>query len=390
MAAEPPKESLASAQPKPEAGSAPSSVSSPTGAQAPKGADAPKDAPKDTAPKKPDAGKPADGGKGGGNDPKSKEPKPKKGPPVRPTPSSESYAKRKKRRKIALICCAIGTMGCVALGIIAFLGDYSGTFTVRLDPQGKLTLSLDNDFANKTSYLKASGLENAYAWMADLVPSEGEVDNDTGGQKNGFKADKQGNYAYDTYLGYTFFVRNVSDDGVSYSLDFDITDYRNPTNIAVSLMDILRVRVYENLIADDGTSAHLCTTYARATNTPFEKDDGTVETREPVSAFNTVQGANGPVRVPDAEAKYPENRGFADQFDSNNTVFVSDHNGLAPGGTVRYTVLMWLEGNDPDCKGAEPQNASVTFAMNFSATDRTASEASETSSFVTDTSEVSQ
>jgi hypothetical protein len=386
MAAEPPKESLASAQPKPEAGSAPSSASSPTGAQAPKGADTPK---ADT-PQKPDAGQPADGGKGSKPDPKGQEPKPKKGPPVRPTPSNESYAKRNKRRKVALISLSIGAVGCLALGIIAFLGDYSGTFTVRLDPQGKLTLSLDNDFANKTSYLKASGLENAYAWMADLVPSEGDIDNDSGGQKNGFKADKQGNYAYDTYLGYTFFVRNVSDDGVSYSLDFDITDYRNPTNVAVSLMDILRVRVYENLIADDGTSAHSCLTYARATNTPFEKDDGTVETREPVSDFAIVQGLNGPVRVPDAGAKYPENRVFAEQFESDKTVFASDYNGLAPNATVRYTVLMWLEGSDPDCKGAEPQNASVTFAMNFSATDRTDSEAADSSSFATQTSEVSQ
>jgi hypothetical protein len=32
----------------------------------------------------------------------------------------------------------------------------------------------------------------------------------------------------------------------------------------------------------------------------------------------------------------------------------------------RYTVVMWLEGFDPDCKGSQPTQAYVTFSMFFS------------------------
>jgi hypothetical protein len=33
---------------------------------------------------------------------------------------------------------------------------------------------------------------------------------------------------------------------------------------------------------------------------------------------------------------------------------------------MRYTVVVWLEGDDPDCGGQIPSNASLEFSMDIS------------------------
>jgi hypothetical protein len=40
--------------------------------------------------------------------------------------------------------------------------------------------------------------------------------------------------------------------------------------------------------------------------------------------------------------------------------------GFAPLAVMRYTVVVWLEGDDPDCRGQIPTNASLEFSMDIS------------------------
>jgi hypothetical protein len=257
------------------------------------------------------------------------------------------------------------------------------------DTKAVLTMATNNDFDKKTSYLRATGMKKAYAYSADWLPDDAVIDDNNGGTKNGFvtyaedssdtgtdsvsvstASSTQEGYAYDSYFGYTFFVRNVGAAPASFSLEYNIDNYKNPTNVAISLLDIVRVRVYENLItvAEDGTSSttHESQTFARVSNKPFVNDSGQIENREPIGKFDAdVYEASNKTKVIPA-ANREENNAYATPFISNTVVYRKTYENLPSNQSLRYTVVMWIEGWDQDCYGAEPKNASMTFSMHYS------------------------
>lgn len=113
-----------------------------------------------------------------------------------------------------------------------------------------------------------------------------DVDNSEGGSHNG-----------DNYVAYTFFVENVGENVADYWTEIIIDDAIKDVDEAV------RLRVYKN-----GEQ----TTYAKASkNGKPEKD---------TTAFKT------------------------------DTEIVLDHiENFKPGDKDKYTVVLWLEGNDPEC-----------------------------------------
>lgn len=278
---------------------------------------------------------------------------------------NEKYYKRKKQKKIAWIVFGATLTGCVSLSILAFLGRYSGNFTIQMAQESKTQFTLYTQYnaatggsadpTDATSYLKAVGLQNAMAITADSLPADDDVDNAIGGAKNGTRSIVDANnntFTKDTYLGFTFFVQNIS--GIKASFDVQMNaQFTLPSNDAPSLEDIIRVRVFENLVNADGTLSHGMATYAYSTKNPTTSSDGTVDHREKIT------GDFVPAKA--------ENQGYAKEFYSDTTVFSSTYLDLTSLSSVRYTVLIWIEGNDPDCKGAQPQDASLTFSMGFQA-----------------------
>ena len=62
--------------------------------------------------------------------------------------------KRKRRRRVAIVG-GISAMVVTTLGIVAFLGRYSGTFTVSLESKDvQLTLSTQSNFETRSSFLR--------------------------------------------------------------------------------------------------------------------------------------------------------------------------------------------------------------------------------------------
>jgi hypothetical protein len=294
---------------------------------------------------------------------KPKEKKPAKAPEFR-SPSNETFVKRRKRKRVALAVLAVSSVGVFTLGLVSFLGQYSGNFTVKMDnKRADLTMGVDPDFNKKTTYLKGSGLDNAYSLQAEDLPSAEKMDSSPYGPKLGTRTSTlHPDFTYDTYMAYTFLVKNVSPEKTSFSIEFDVDQYNNPTNNAVALQDIARVRIYENLLTGDGNETHKCNTYARKSSIPFTTSDGSLETRECISNFD--MGADGLTRIPSSTLR-EENRGFATEFVTDNIICNYDYLDLESQAILRYTVCVWLEGWDPDCKGAPPDNASMTFSMHF-------------------------
>jgi hypothetical protein len=271
--------------------------------------------------------------------------------------STQPYVKRRKRRTAAWIFFGVGGTGCAIMAIIAFLGQISGNFSIKLNEQdnAKIAMATETSFSDETSYLRAQGLVSADCITADNLPDDNLVDTETGGDKNG-----------DNYFAYTFYIKNTSADKVSYNVAVNIDDYRNPSNQAVSLIAILRLRVFENLVTTPDAITHAMSTYAKGTSTPYTNSDGVTEYREPIAIHNTL--SDGKVVFPEASGNMKaENLTYAEMFKSDSVAYDRVYSDLAPNNLVRYTVMMWLEGADPDCIGKEPKDSSVTFSMHFSA-----------------------
>jgi|LAHS01.1.fsa_nt_gb hypothetical protein len=277
-------------------------------------------------------------------------------------PQFQSY-QRKKRRRIAWIVFGISGTGVAILTIIAFIGQISGNFTIKLNQEeAHLGLSADDGFTNQTTYLTAAGLPNGYQWSADDLPDSEVADSNTGGDKSADIKDETGKVLYQKYFGMTFFMKNFAPQTAAFHVSLNIDDYTTPSNQATSLLESLRVRVYENIFTGT-TETHNCETYAltAAQKNWFTLADGTTETRECIGKKVT---ADDGTRTP--AAKKDINNGFATNFESNQTVFGRDYNTMKSEMILRYSVQMWIEGDDPEAQGIQPIGSSITLSMHFS------------------------
>jgi len=292
--------------------------------------------------------------------------------------TQEDYVKRKRKKHIAWIFTVTGLVGCALIAVMAFLGKQSGQFTIQLDTgKTQLTMSTNPSFGGSsgssgdsgsggggTTYLAATGLDSSTVNTAGALPNDDLIDNSDGGSHN------RSDPATGTYFAYTFFLKNDSTAFVSYSVSMSIDDYKNPENEATSLLDIIRVRLYENIHDTSLGYTHNETTYAMQSTIEWKMLDGSLidgaatTQKEPIARYGTDQKTVDGVADFSANAR-EENKGFADPFASNVLVFGRVHSNLPVGAVVRYTIVMWLEGYDVNCQGHQPKNASITLSMHF-------------------------
>jgi hypothetical protein len=292
--------------------------------------------------------------------------------------TQEDYVKRKRKKRIAWIFTVTGFIGCTIIAVMAFLGKQSGQFTIQLGTgKTQLTMSTNPTFGGGsgssdasgsgnagTTYLAATGLDSSTVNTAGALPNDDLIDNSDGGSHN------RSDPATGTYFAYTFFLKNDSTDFVSYSVSMSIDDYKNPENEATSLLDIMRVRLYENLHTSSTSYTHAETTYAMQSTIEWKMADGSLiegaekTQKEPIARYGTDKVTIDGLADFSANDR-EENKGFADPFASNVLVFDRMHTNLPIGAIVRYTVVMWLEGYDVNCKGHQPKNASITLSMHF-------------------------
>ncbi|MDD5885054.1 MAG: hypothetical protein PUC66_03310 [Erysipelotrichaceae bacterium] len=288
-----------------------------------------------------------------------------------PSDTSRRYARRQKQKRVALIVTSVGAVGTLMLGIIAFLGRVSGQFTIRLDKQTisqNLKLSEHKSAGTPSDLLVASGLENAYVTTAkdvlsyvDTLKGEEELD----GSHN-FSRTLPGEEGKSTNLAlvYTFYAINSSAaDSISYNVSMAIDNYTSPTNYAVQPYSYLRVALFENVCTAEGEEeTQAFTVYASANQHSQGTNPGGAEDyRECLSDYSTVDG----LRM--ARYDYDGNHGYCEEFEGNMQIFDRPAVTLLARQTMRYTVVVWLEGADPECYGQAPEGASFTFTMTFAA-----------------------
>ena len=170
-----------------------------------------------------------------------------------------------------------------------------GAFTVTLgegQEESKGLVVFDDITSARTSRrLDAKPVNNmdniSYKWLPENIDKEAD------GSHNG-----------DNYLAYTFYVENQGEKEFNYFYELVVD------SVVKNVDDAIRVRIYENEVD---------TTYAKA----------------------SINGEAEPLTT---AFKYDTSRPIKGQ-----TVLIKKREGFKPKDLDKFTIVIWIEGDDPEC-----------------------------------------
>ena len=294
-------------------------------------------------------------------------------------------ARRRKMKKAWIILASSALGGILVLSIIAYLGRVSNAFTISIDPRTAQNTIVFKQSPNsptgtdETTYLTAEGMQNSWQTGADSVfahaatlypetnysPDRNPLIGSHNYKDQQFIEGVEGPVVVDKALFYTFYLSNASDGAIDYSFNMKLENYVSPSNNAQEPYTYLRVALFENTFIREvgATQTHNYTVYALSN---YEYKNGAGDYREPISAWVPRTDAEGNITHVAAGNVTPELNDYAVPFIANREFFDRSGN-LQQGEIKRYTIAIWIEGNDPDCYGRSPEGVTMTFGLYFSA-----------------------
>lgn len=272
-----------------------------------------------------------------------------------------SLVKKKKKVRRAAIITSIGAIGVTAMVIVAFLGRTVGTFTVNLHGDGvELALSEHSDFAEQSTHLTCRGLTNfsglqtynSFVNTRSFRNIHNENTDYTLGQETYGEGDDQ--VTTMRFFKYTFFIKNIGDYAASYDLEINLIEKNNPTNkTAAPIEQYLRLAVFEGIEEEESKKENPKDVYLPR-----------------IFAYHSLQREQANLGVtPEYVASGPED---TTNFHGEAEVFVDDNmmcritDDINVGDMKMYTLLLWLEGWDPEAINI-PKNGSLRIGANINA-----------------------
>lgn len=242
-----------------------------------------------------------------------------------------TYVEKRKRRRIIAYTASISVIGLSVLTLVAFLGRRVGTFTVSLNTSDiQLSLSKSSTFTEPTSFLRVEDVPAFEEYTYGSLPEDEEIDNENSSTYMGAVYEEDGTtIAALNYFKYTFFLKNVGEVAADYTFSLNYTD-NNPATDGSSLLDTLRVLLYETDVTSSGETTVNRIVYASPSTTTHTLEDGSTTTQEYIST---------------------EEYGFATSFATENPLFTLKTSQFLPSEMKRYTLVTWLEGFDPQSEG---------------------------------------
>ena len=149
--------------------------------------------------------------------------------------------------------------------------------------------------------------------LEQFLPHLEEIDSQDTSYTYGANMSPDGSYRSLYYFKYTFFIRNQGLVTARYKWSINFQEKGSGT----SMLHVLRVMLFENNEFEEG--AHQYEVYAK------EAADGSQEL----------------ISTPEY--------GYAQKFESDSTLASSIVSGFQRADMMRYTVVIWIEGNDPEC-----------------------------------------
>ncbi len=202
-------------------------------------------------------------------------------------------AKEAKRYKVIMRVLGLLTVFLIAIIAVAYAISYFydkyGSFTVKISKYDMmrqgLTLSEIPEYERTEAVLNADIVYDMTNISGNDLPDNLDMLN---GSHNG-----------ESYIAYTFYLINAGDDTISYQGEMTME------NITNNIDEAVRVAVY-------------------------------------INGEKTVYGktkSNGTGKESDCDS----------EFASSTIVMKTAHEGFEPKAKDKFTVVVWLEGNDPDC-----------------------------------------
>ncbi|MDD2376717.1 MAG: hypothetical protein PHD15_04885 [Clostridia bacterium] len=189
-------------------------------------------------------------------------------------------------------------LGILVLALLSFLSfiygivyivNETGNFTITLDPNLNATKNIE--ISNYKDFHETSMILKAdnLEYMDNI--SESWLPQDI--------QEHEGPHNDKYSIGYTFFVKNIGTESAQYESIIEII------SVIKNVDEAIRVIVYKNGVK---------TTYAKESKTTKEPESGTTK------------------------------------FLSERLVMIEERKDFEPEEIDKYTIVIWLEGDDPDCK----------------------------------------
>lgn len=246
---------------------------------------------------------------------------------------SKKIAKTVKWKRRAGVALVIMLLVLLMLWIISWLITTVGDLVISVDSGAAkkgITISVNEDGSDAQTKLYADMVKDVTNITYDWLPAT--LDMEAYGSHNGRN-----------YMAYTFNLTNNGKETVDY------TSTLKAVRAAKSADEGCRIMVYRN-----GEPA----VYAKE-NMGLTTEDGSPEPFEKI--FKKVIPED--YEAPDAEAikkaaEEPQNKEAVEvtdepleiiQWADKQVVFNDTREGLEPGETDKYTIVMWIEGEDPEC-----------------------------------------
>jgi len=258
----------------------------------------------------------------------------------------KKYVKRRKRRIVSLILTSVATLAVVSFSIIALIGRNLGDFTISVNNTGPvISLSKDNLFTDLTTFYKVEQLPSFEVYTSRVLPSDDKIDSSETDGSLGNRVDINNKITSLYFFKLTYYIKNTGTVVANYEINLSFAENVKPSNTSYGLDDILRVRLYENTdTLDKETNAHQYRCFAKKSNSSKLNEDGELTYKE-------YESTN-------------ESR-LCEEFNSEMNIFSLKTEGLAVDNYLRYTLLFYLEGEDPECSGEKPKESSLKLALTY-------------------------
>lgn len=202
---------------------------------------------------------------------------------------ASTIAKRKKRYQKTKLTISIVLLILIFSFIILSVIYKGGRFTITLDPRlstdNRIVIYEDNEIKESKRKLVARDLDFMDNISIDWIPQN--IDTEANGSHNG-----------ENYIAYTFYIENEGEETINYWYMILIDD------VIKNVDEAARVMIYKN-----GEK----TVYAKTNSLTNEAEKDTKP------------------------------------FFSKDKAVVEQRKRFAPGDVDKYTIVIWLEGDDPDC-----------------------------------------
>ncbi len=242
--------------------------------------------------------------------------------------TARQVSKRKQMMRLLIIVLLFALLSMSIVFAAASFLNKAGRFTINLDPDAfnkyGISISSTEDFKNPTIILQGTALENMWnitqEWILNDPSNKEYYSPDDPTYKSFAEIDEiDGDHNGKDYIAYTFWIKNTgseNDESVSYYCSLNIN------SAAKGADEAIRVMVFRNGVP---------TVYGKTPKNP----------NAPYATF-----------------------GIDEFFVSADKVMEKTRTGFKVGEKDRYTILIWLEGWDPECVD-NIMGGEVKLSMNF-------------------------